>query len=131
MDDPVGADRIAALEAEIARLAASESLYRTATQITGRMAWAADAGGAIVAMPEPFTKLTGLPEADAMGDGWLRVVHPEDREGVAQAWRAAIASGAHYDLQFRARIVDGSYRLMRARAVAMRGEGGCISGWTG
>ena len=131
MDVPVGADRIAALEAEIARLAASESLYRTVTQISGRMAWAADAGGAIIAMPEPFTRVTGLAEADAMGDGWLGVVHPEDREEVEKAWREAVASGAHYDRQFRARVVDGSYRLLRARAVAMRGEDGCIRSWTG
>lgn len=131
MEVPLEPDRIAALEAEIARLALSERLYRTATQISGRMAWSADAGGAITAMPEPFTTVTGLSEMDALGEGWLRVVHPEDRVAVERAWRAAIASGARYDHQFRARIADGSYRLMRARAVPIRGADACISSWIG
>src|SRR3954447_1151919 len=37
-DGPLATDRSAALEAEIAKLTASESLYRTATQLSGRMA---------------------------------------------------------------------------------------------
>src|SRR3954471_2858473 len=130
-DRALATDRIAALEAEIARLTASESLYRTATLISGRMAWAADAGGAVIAMPEPFATVTGLGEEEAMGDGWLRIVHAEDLADVERAWRAALGSGRRYDHQFRARMADGTYRLMRARAIPMRGEGGRIINWIG
>jgi len=59
------ADRIAALETELVRLTASESMYRTAMEISGRMAWAADAGGAIIVMRRPFSTVTGVSEEEA------------------------------------------------------------------
>jgi PAS domain S-box-containing protein len=125
------ADRIAALEAEIARLAASESMYRTAMELSGRMAWAADAGGAVTVMRTPFSTVTGVADEDAMGEGWLSIVHAEDRDRVKQVWRAAAASGEPYDCEFRARRADGTHRLMRSRAVPRRGEDQSILGWTG
>ena len=133
MDAPASptADRIAALEAELARLAASERMYRTAMEISGRMAWAADAQGAVTLMRTPFSTVTGVAEADALGDGWLTIVHPDDRDRVRQVWRAAVASGERYDCEFRARRADGSYRLMRSRGVPLRGDGQSITGWTG
>src|SRR6476659_565271 len=128
MDAPASptAERIAALEAELARLTASEAMYRTAMELTGRMAWAADAGGAVTVMRAPFSTVTGVADEEAMGEGWLGIVHPEDRDRAKQVWRAAVASGEAYDCEFRARRADGTYRLMRSRAVPRRGEDGTI-----
>jgi PAS domain S-box-containing protein len=132
MDAPAStADRIAALEADLARLAASESMYRTAMELSGRMAWAADAGGAITVMRTPFSTVTGVAEEDAMGEGWLSIVHLDDRDRVKHVWRAAVASGERYVCEFRARRADGAYRLMCSLAVPLRGEDLSIVGWTG
>src|SRR4051812_37817990 len=133
MADPASdmADRIAALETELARLAASEKMYRMAMEISGRMAWAADAGGAVTMMRRPFSTVTGVAEEDAMGEGWLGIVHPDDRDRVKQAWLAAFAAGDRYDCEFRARRADGSYRLMRSRALPLRAEDQSLIGWTG
>src|ERR1700709_84160 len=132
MDGPAStADRIAALEAELARLAARERVYRPAMEISGRMAGAADADGAVTVMRTPFSTVTGAAEDDAMGDGWLSIVHADDRDHVKQVWRAAVASGEPYDCEFRARRADGSHRLMRSRAIALRGEDQSIIGWSG
>lgn len=133
MGDPASetADRIAALETELARLAAIESMYRTGMEISGRMAWAADAGGAITVMRRPFSTVTGVAEEDAMGEGWLGIVHPDDRDRVKQAWLDAVASGERYDCEFRARRADASFRLMRSRAVPLRGKDQSVIGWTG
>jgi len=125
------ADRIAALEAELASRRASESMYRTAMELSGRMAWAADAEGAVTVMRTPFSTVTGVAEEDALGDGWMSIVHPDDLDKVKRVWRAAVASGERYDCEFRARRSDGSYRLMRSRGVPLRGEDQTIIGWTG
>jgi PAS domain S-box-containing protein len=133
MGDPASAtaDRIAALEAELARLAASEAMYRTAMELSGRMAWSADAGGAVTMMRRPFSTVTGVAEEDAMGEGWLGIVHPDDRDRVEETWLAAVVAGGRYDCEFRARRADGSYRLMHSRAVPLRGKDQSLTGWTG
>jgi len=123
------ADKIAALEDEIARLRESEKMFRTAAELSGRMAWFADETGALTVMREPFSAVTGMGEDEALGEGWLEIVHPDDKDRVRRAWQAAVVNGADYDVEFRARAGDG-YRRMRSRAIAVRGEGRIV-GWSG
>ena len=123
-------DQIAALGAELARLRASEKMYRTAAELGGRLVWAADAAGAITTMFAPFAAVTGVDEKEAMGEGWLKVVHPDDRAAVTLRWQEAVRLGGSYQAEFRARRADGTYRMMRSRAVPLR-EGEKIVGWLG
>jgi len=104
-------------------------MYRTAIELSGRMVWAADATGALTVMREPFSVVTGLDTKEALGDGWLAIVHPGDKARVRRAWRDAIENGATYNAEFRARTGDG-YRIMRSRAVPVR-SGDRILGWSG
>jgi two-component system sensor kinase FixL len=128
--DSLGAaHRIAALEEELARLRESEKMYRAAAEISGRMVWAADERGALAAMSGPFSDVTGLGADEALGEGWLAIVHPRDRSRVRAAWRRAVESGDRYDAAFRTRA-GGGYRRMRSRAEPVR-EGGRIVGWAG
>ena len=133
MDRPAAgeADRIAKLEAEVARLRASERMFRAAAELSGRLVWAANAAGDVTVMLSPFAAVTGVGEPGALGDGWLKVVHPDDREAVRRTWLERVASGEPYEVEFRARRSDGSYRLMRSRAVPLRDDGGRIAGWAG
>ncbi len=142
---PTSADRVAALEAEnaglgaeierleaeLARLRESEKMYRSSAELGGRLVWAANAKGDITAMKMPFATVTGVAESAALGEGWLDVVHPEDRSGTRRRWREAVRTGQPYEAAFRARVADGSYRAMRSRAVPLRGEGQRIGGWYG
>ena len=133
MDEAGGgtAERIAALEAELAALRASESLYKAASALTGRLIWAADASGAITIMRAPFAAVTGVEGRRALGEGWLEVVHPDDRAAVRKRWRQAVRSGEPYEAEFRARRADGAYRLMRSSAVPVRDADKRITGWAG
>jgi two-component system sensor kinase FixL len=125
------AERIAALEAELARLRASELMYRAAAELSGRLVWAADASGALTVMLAPYQTVTGAGEDKALGEGWLGVVHPDERAAVQARWHESVRSGEPYEAEFRARRADGSYRLMRSRAVALRDAANRITGWAG
>ncbi len=64
-------------------------------------------------------------------DDWLsdddlfaRVVHPDDRERVLEANREHSATGATYDVEYRLRHADGSWRWIRDQAHVVRGEDG-------
>ncbi|TMJ18616.1 MAG: PAS domain S-box protein [Alphaproteobacteria bacterium] len=122
-------DRIAALEEELARLRESEKMYRTAVELSGRMVWAADEKGALTVMREPFSVVTGLGTNEALGEGWLDIVHPREKARVRGAWREAVENGATFNAEFRARTRDG-YRIMRSRAVPIR-DGDRVIGWSG
>jgi PAS domain S-box-containing protein len=125
------ADRIAALEAEVVQLRAREKMYRAAAELSGRLVWAADAAGALTNMLAPFSAVTGIGEDKALGEGWLDVVHPDEREEVRRLWDEAVRGGGRYQAEFRARRADGSYRTMRSRAIPLRDARDQVVGWSG
>jgi two-component system, LuxR family, sensor kinase FixL len=120
----------ARLEAERATLAERERMYRFSAGLGAYLVWAADAAGRVVILEYPF-RLTGRSSEDGLGEGWLEIVHADDRERVAALWRAAVAASEPYRAEFRALIADGSYRMMRSRAAPVRDEGGAIRRWYG
>ena len=93
--------------------------------------WSAAPDGTFDGPSPRWFGLTGLPEAEGGGDGWHRVVHPEDLERTVETWAGAIASGHSYDVEHRIRTGDGSYRWMRSRAERMRDGSGAPSRWHG
>jgi PAS domain S-box-containing protein len=125
------ADRIAALEAELARLRDSERMYRFSAQLSSWLVWAANAEGEITIMSPPYGAVTGLPEQRALGDGWLEVIHPDDRAQANELWRQAVRTGSDYAADFRARNADGVYRMMRSRAAPIRDDERSIRFWCG
>jgi len=78
-----------------------------------------------------WTRYTGLPPERLFGKGWLEVVHPEDRDNVEQAWTQLIAGSLPYDLEYRMRRKDGSWRWFSGRASMVRDETGAIRRWYG
>ena len=53
-------------------------------------------------------------------EDWERTVHPDDIEFAESKWRACVASGEHFELEFRVRMVDGTYRWHLTRRVPLR-----------
>jgi two-component system, LuxR family, sensor kinase FixL len=140
MDGPSAppGDRIAALEAEKARLEAdlarlreSERMYRFSAELSARLVWAADPAGNMLFLDSPFSALTGMKPEDGLGAGWLDVLHPDDREATRACWTRSIETGEAYTAEFRVRRADGTYRTTRSRGMAARGEDGEIRGWYG
>ncbi|GLK82695.1 hypothetical protein GCM10017653_07640 [Ancylobacter defluvii] len=55
---------------------------------------------------------------------WKRLLHPEDYEPIAAAWRHCLRTGDHFNVEFRFRRASGAYvwaRTRRGRAVTARG----------
>ncbi|HXF17060.1 MAG TPA: PAS domain-containing protein [Burkholderiales bacterium] len=53
----------------------------------------ADGLGACVQANGSFERMTGLAEADILGNGWQSALHPEDQKRVVFAWNAFTTSG--------------------------------------
>ena len=95
------------------------------------LVWSAGSDGSRDFHSPRWLKLTGLSAEEAAGDGWTVVFHPEDRAGVVEAWRVAVASGKPFEVEGRERSANGDYRVMLVRAAPLRDERGTIVKWYG
>lgn len=123
--------KAAELEAETERLRLSEKMYRFSAEISGRLVWSTDADGRVVSMSPAFTRLSGLDDEQALKEGWIQFVHPDDRDRVRDRWAEAVASGEAFAEEFRVILADGTCRTILSRALPARDERGCISCWYG
>lgn len=61
----------------------------------------ARADGACVFVNERWQEMAGRSFAEALNDGWLQAIHPDDRETVRSAWQEAIRHKHSLQLEFR------------------------------
>jgi PAS domain S-box-containing protein len=74
---------------------------------------------------------TGISEEQQLGFGWLKQVHPEDREQISSLWNLAVKKNIEYETEFRIRRYDGVYRWFQTRAMPLRDANGKIVKWFG
>ncbi|MCW2239602.1 PAS domain-containing protein [Azospirillum canadense] len=122
---------ITARRAAETALRRSEDHYRHTVELNPQVPWTADAQGLIETFSKRWLTLTGQSPEEPLGDGWARVIHPEDLPAMLQAWTASVQTGAPYDTAHRVRLTDGSFRWMRSRAVPRRDGTGTILRWYG
>ena len=75
---------------------------------------------------------TGLGADDQLGLDWLeRVIHPEDRARTLEHWMGAVAGHHPYDIEYRIRGADGSYRWFKTRGTPVHDANGATAYWFG
>ena len=68
----------------------------------------------------------------AWGTGWVRALHPEDRDRVSREWYEAAASGREFTSEYRFRTPGGRVTWLQGNAAALRdgpGADGVPDGW--
>ena len=76
-----------------------------------------------------WTEYSGLSEDETRRDGWVRIIHPDDRERQYAGWKAALQSGTVHEITSRLRRVDGVYRWFKTTCVPVRDATGAIVRW--
>lgn len=95
-------------------------VFRSTTD--GRRTWAS---------PQ-WAAYTGMSDAESEGFGWLRAIHPEDRELALDKWDEAGEDGQTYYGEHRIRRArDGQYRWHQSRAVPLRSSIDGPDEWVG
>jgi PAS domain S-box-containing protein len=110
------------LRAHEEKLRSSEALFRTLGETSPMVISLADGEGRIRYVSPAWTEFSGLPAEDFIYGGWRPAVHPDDLAGMDQAWQRAKSARSGYEVEFRARTKDGSYRWMLTRARPVNGE---------
>ncbi len=110
---------------------AIEAEMRAATALSPQYAWTADPAGRLLGVSERIADLTGAPRERRPNDGWMSLVHPDDRAGVQAAWGRSIATAEPYDHEFRLRLAEGGWTWFRARAMPRFDAEGRVLRWYG
>ena len=109
----------------------SEERFRSLVTASSQMVWNSDSDGIIIDDSPTWRQFTGQTYDEWKGAGWLDAIHPDDREGAAQAWASAIAGEAIYQTEYRVMHASGEYRWTSVRAVPLRHKDGSIREWIG
>jgi PAS domain S-box-containing protein len=122
---------ITARKAAEEALRESERKFRAIADTMPQIVWSTRADGYHDYFNRRWYEFTGLSPEDSDGEGWNPTLHPEDRERAWTAWRHSLETGDPYEVEYRFRSKDGSYRWFIGRALAIRNERGEIERWFG
>ncbi len=90
-----------------------------------------DASGACVFVNERWTEIVGIGSAAARGEGWIKALHPEDRERVVREWQQAAEGSGAFRSEYRFQRDDGRVTWVLGHAVPEHDEAGRLVGHVG
>jgi PAS domain S-box-containing protein len=93
--------------------------------------WTGDADGNLNFFNRAIYSYSGLSIDDLRGNGWISIVHPDDRPENIKAWKHSIETGKDFLFEHRFRRSDGEYRWQLSRAVPQKDANGKIQMWVG
>jgi len=109
----------------------SEDRLRLVIDTIPQQIWSSPPDGSLDFFNAQWLSFKGFSQEEVQGQGWQRMLHPDDRERVVRAWRESVANGTPYEQEERHRGADGQYRWFLARGVPLREAEGRIIRWYG
>ena len=110
----------------------SELHLRQMTETIPEMLWSATAEGAVDYCNGRLLEYSGFAAHELMGEGWMKLIHPDDVERTAKAWLSCVAAGTPYiDEMRKFHAADRSYRWCLSNATPLLDTHGRISKWYG
>jgi len=100
-------------------------------EATPHIIWKAYADGWVTYLGQCWEEYTGVPAAAALGFGYLAQVHPEDRPRLLAKSRICEFPPPSYEIIFRLRTREGTYRWNLARATPANPESQEVLEWVG
>jgi PAS domain S-box-containing protein len=114
------------------KLQQSELNLRQMTETIPEMLWRATPEGTIDYCNARVLDYTGLSAEAIMGDGWKKLLHPDDVDQTIRVWTSSVTTGAPYRVEVRAfHAADRTYRWCVASALPLLDQQGRILKWHG
>jgi PAS domain S-box-containing protein len=109
----------------------SEERYQTLANISPVGIFRTDANGSTTYVNPTWCQLSGLSADEALGNGWLKAVHPEDIKNVTDNWQKAIRLHAPSLADYRLVHPDGTIVWVMGQAVSEMNADDQIVGYVG
>ena len=112
-------------------IAESELLFRTLTKTAPVGIFETDANGSTTFVNETWLQYSGMHYEEAMGDGWLNAVHPDDREWLQKGWHSKTEVHAESVSEYRIVHKNGKLRWVNGKAVPVFNNDAVVKGYIG
>ena len=119
-DRRISRERREARERSQAALAASELRFRTLADTMPQMVWSTLPDGFHDYYNARWYEFTGAEPGTTDGESWSGMFHTEDQDRAWAKWRHSLATGEPYEIEYRLRHNDGTYRWVLGRALPIR-----------
>ncbi|MFM7887084.1 MAG: PAS domain S-box protein, partial [Pseudanabaena sp.] len=112
----------------------SEECYRLLSEISPMGIFQYNTQGAATYANAKALQITGLSLEDNLSDGWVRNLHPDERDQMSAAWRnfielANLGSNTEYEVEQRYLYPDGSQKWIFVQAIPERDMHGKLIGF--
>jgi PAS domain S-box-containing protein len=96
-----------------------------------QLIWTGDAEGNLNYFNQSLFDYAGLTPAEIRKEGWIQIVHPDDRLESVKQWALSINHGIPFLTEHRFKRKDGEYRWHLSRALPQKDSNGWIHMWVG
>lgn len=125
-------DRFVALHKTDLNLVRERELYfQKMAEAIPDLIWTANIDGAVDYGNGNLLQYTGKTIKEVVGGAWTDVIHPDDLDSCFGKWKNALQTGEPYQVEYRVRAKDGSFRWFLGRANPIRNSAGEIIKWFG
>lgn len=109
----------------------SEERFRTLTMNAPVGIFLTDPQGHCRFVNGSWAHLSGQMVEDALDEGWVNAIHPEDAARVLAEWQRTVARGGDFSTEYRCRRPDGTVNWVESVAVPLRDAAGAVTGYVG
>ncbi len=109
----------------------SQSRYHVLTNLVPVGIFMTNVKGETTFVNPKWCSITGISQEQALQDGWLNVVHPDDRDKLRSDWYKAASKREVSDAEYRFLKPDGSITWVLGQAIPEYNESKQIIGYVG
>jgi PAS domain S-box-containing protein len=109
----------------------NEAKFRLLANSMPQHIWTSDSMGNVNYFNQSVYSYSGLSPEEIEKNGWLQIVHPDDRTENIKVWVESILTGNDFLFEHRFRRFDGEYRWQLSRAIPQKDNEGNIQMWVG
>jgi PAS domain S-box-containing protein len=113
------------------QLRTSEQRFRTLAQLAPVGIYITDRNGDCIYANECWLDMAGLSLEEALGNGWVKGLHSEDRDRIASSWSEAVRSSDHWSQEYRFQNREGDVTWIYGVASPQIDREGKIVGYIG
>lgn len=110
----------------------SETQFRQLAEVMPQLVWSTRADGYHEYFNQHWYDYTQSALEDCKGEGWAKLLHPDDHQRTLERWQHSLRTGEPYEIENRYRRgSDGAYRWFIGRALPVRDCDGNVVRWFG
>jgi PAS domain S-box-containing protein len=104
----------------------AEDHHRSLIQLGPHVPYVLNPKGEVIEASSRWEAITGQPLEEALGNGWLEMLHPEDVPRIMESHHTSLATGEPIDVRYRVRNPHGGWKWMRSRGAPRLSDSGQI-----